>query len=310
MARTGLGMRVKKLIAAVGAVGAMFVLSYAVHVSHAPSKSGVVHAASALKTKQAENALEALLKNSKPSVSLIGKKGAGPTQARMPAGHLSTVKNVTVSGSFNWSGYVSAVPTAQEYTKVYGSWHIPKAYCTAEQRINSVWVGLDGWQNNSNTVEQAGTTSFCYEGSVFYFTWYEMYPANTVEVGSTAAAGDAITASVTRSGTSYTLKLTDSTNTANSFSTAATCALKTCLDNSAEWIVERPAYSIGVVPLADTNPVTMSGCGTIAAGVTYNISTSPSENEVEMFDATQAYQLNSIGAATGGTYLAKWVNSY
>ncbi len=312
MVGRGLGTRARKLVACVGAAAAVFALGYAANGSHSagrPAQNGVaLHAPSALKAKQAEKALVALLKNSKPTIALIGKKGTSPTQARMPTGPLkgSSVKNQ--AGSFNWSGYASQVSTAQEYTKVYGSWHIPKAYCTSEQRISSVWVGLDGW--NDSTVEQDGTTSFCFEGTAYYYTWYEMYPANTVEVGSTAAAGDAITASVTRSGTSYTLKLTDSTNTANSFSQAATCALATCLDNSAEWIVERPAYSIGIVPLADTNPVAFVGGGTIAAGKTDTIATSPGETEVEMFDATATYQLNSISALSGGSYTAKWVNSY
>ncbi len=149
----------------------------------------------------------------------------------------------------------------QEYTKVSASWKIPAAICTAEQRLSSVWVGLDGLQSSSNTLEQEGTTSFCFEGTAFYFTWFEMFPSATVEVGTAAAAGDLISASVTRSGTNYTLSLTDSTTTGNSFTQAETCALTKCLDNSAEWIVERPAYNIGIVPLAHTGTVFMSAAG-------------------------------------------------
>jgi hypothetical protein len=307
MARRGLGTTARKVVACVGAGAAVFALGYAASGSHSagrPAQNGVaLHAPSALKAKQAEKAFAALLKNSKPTVALIGKRGSSPTQARMPAG---SIKNQ--SASYNWSGYASVVDTSQEYTKVSGSWHIPKAYCSSEQRIASVWVGLDGW--NSDTVEQDGTSTFCFEDTAYYYTWYEMYPAGTIEVGSTAAAGDTISASVDRSGTSYTLALTDSTNPANSFSESATCALATCLDNSAEWILERPAYSIGIVPLTAISNVGFYVGSTTAGGKTYNIAASPDETEVEMVDATDTYQLDTIGAASGGAFSAKWLNSY
>ena len=69
-------------------------------------------------------------------------------------------------------------------------------------------------------MEQDGTLIECYEGATYQFTWWEMYPTNDIQVvGESLAAGDHITASVVRSGTSYTLAVTDSTHTANSFST-------------------------------------------------------------------------------------------
>ncbi len=84
--------------------------------------------------------------------------------------------------------------------------------CSAEDQITSDWVGLDGF--NSGTVEQLGTISWCFQGTPTYFTWYEMFPAGTIEVGTTLKPGDKIAASVTRTGTSYALKLTDSTTSA------------------------------------------------------------------------------------------------
>ena len=68
-----------------------------------------------------------------------------------------------------------------------------------------------------------------------------MFPRNNVQMVSTAVRpGDHITSSVTRSGTKYTLKLTDSTHPAASFSTTQACAAATCVDSSAEWIAEAP----------------------------------------------------------------------
>ena len=75
----------------------------------------------------------------------------------------------------------------------------------------------------------------------------------TIEVGTTLKPGDKISASVTRTGTSYALKLTDSTTSGNNISVTKTCALATCKDTSAEWISERPSFSIGIVPQAHYN---------------------------------------------------------
>ncbi len=61
--------------------------------------------------------------------------------------------------------------------------------------------------------------------------------------------GDRISASVevTPGGSgenNYTLALTDNTTPGNNFSVTQPCATDTCLDSSAEWIIERPAFSL------------------------------------------------------------------
>ena len=149
------------------------------------------------------------------------------------------------------------------FTNVSGSWTVPKLTCTKEDRITSDWVGLDGF--SSATVEQDGTASQCFEGTAVYYSWYEMYPAGTVEVGASVTAGDKISASVARSGSSYTLKLTDSTRTANSFTKTASCPTSTCVDTSAEWIAERPAFTTtGIVPEAQFSSVKFSSASETA----------------------------------------------
>ena len=60
-------------------------------------------------------------------------------------------------------------------------------------------------------MEQDGTLIECYRDVAYQYTWWEMYPTNAIQVvGSSLRAGDTITASVVRSGSSYTLKVTDS----------------------------------------------------------------------------------------------------
>ena len=125
------------------------------------------------------------------------------------------VKGLTKVSSTNWSGYAD---TGTAYSKVSSSWTQPAVTCsgTATQ-LAAFWVGIDGY--SSGTVEQDGTLAECYEGTAYYYTWWEMYPSNDIQtVGDTVKPGDKIAASVVRTGTKYALKVTDSTTTGNSFS--------------------------------------------------------------------------------------------
>jgi hypothetical protein len=218
-------------------------------------------------------------------------------------------RGTTKAGSYNWSGYADVATTDGTFSKVSGQWTTPKVTCTAEDTITSEWVGLDGW--TSSTVEQDGTLDWCFEGTPTYFTWYEMYPAGTIEVGTSLAPGDKITATVSRTGTSYTLSLTDATHTANSFTTTATCAATTCVDTSAEWIAERPAFSIGIAPLADYASWKLTAATETASGKSGTISSYANNDEITSVDATDSYDLSTPSALTGGnSFTTTWHNSY
>jgi len=175
------------------------------------------------------------------------------------AATLSAGPGVTQIGSLNWSGFVESPTTTPTVNAVSGSWTIPQVSCIFGQYRNqdlflADWVGLDGAFDS--TVEQLGTAMQCYEGVEYYYDWYEMFPGGTVEEGTTACInnnvdcpnpGDRIQASVTSTlsggNNDYTLALTDSSNPSESFSVTAACPATTCLNSSAEWIVERPAFS-------------------------------------------------------------------
>ena len=258
----------------------------------------VHHAApSARFLSEARTALVKYLRHSHPQAMLVHTRPA------------HAVKNVTASSSFNWSGYADTATKHQTFTKVSGAWTTPSVTCNAEDQITSDWVGLDGF--NSNTVEQLGTISWCFQGAPTYFTWYEMFPKGTVEVGTALKPGDKISASVTRTGTSYAFKLTDSTTAGNDISATKTCALANCKDTSAEWISERPSFSIGVVPQAHYNAFKITAGSVTANGHTTTIGAGPGVNSVTMIDATQAYNLNTVSALTGGNaFSTTWKNSY
>jgi hypothetical protein len=210
------------------------------------------------------------------------------------SGHAARVKSLTQVESTNWSGYAD---TGSSFSTVTGSWTEPTATCSSRTTsLAAFWVGIDGY--SSDSVEQDGTLVECYRGTAYYYTWWEMYPTNDIQVvGETLRPGDSISASVVRSGTSYTLKVTDSTHTANSFSTTQTCS--DCANSSAEWIAEAPSSSTGVEPLSDFGTFTLSGA-TVTEGSTSGVISSFTDDEITMVDSSgrveaQPGALNSSG---------------
>src|SRR5262249_41031104 len=144
-----------------------------------------------------------------------------------------------------------------------------------------------------------------------YFTWYAMFPASIVEVGTALKPGDKVSASVTRSGTSYTLRLTDSTTPGNNISVTKTCALTECKDTSAEWVSERPSFSIGIVPQAHYDAFKVTNGAQTSNGTAGTIGSGPGVHAITMIDATQTYNLNTVSGLTGAnSFTTTWKNSY
>jgi len=287
------------LAMAIAGTAAVTLAAVGQHGSARPAHA-VATASKAELSAKARIALTRLLREGyKPSAELVK-----PGEVNLKAGGNGT----TSVGSYNWSGYADSSATPNTFTGVSATWRQPATQCSPEQELTAYWVGLDGYSNE--TVEQLGTLAYCFEGVAYYYSWWEMYPGASVTVGSTVQPGDVIAASVKRSGTSYTLSLTDFNNQANSFSTVQSCT--TCTNESAEWIAERPAFPIGITPLTffrTWNPVgavqTSNGAkGTIAAG--------PNPTQITMFDATQTYPLDSVSGliAGGSSFAAHWLNSY
>ena len=261
----------------------------------APARAS--HAPSARFLADARTALAHYLRHNHPQAMLAH------------TGHAQAVKNVVAAAAFNWSGYADTATRAQTFTKVSGSWTVPSVTCSAEDQIISDWVGLDGF--NSSTVEQLGTTSWCYKGKAVYYTWYETYPKGAHQVGTALKPGDKVAASVTRTGTSYAFKLTDSTTSGNNISVTKTCALATCKDTSAEWISERPSFSTGIAPQAHYDAFKITNGSQTSSGHTGTIGAGPGVNAVTMIDSTQTYNLSTVSTLTGGnSFSTTWKNSY
>ncbi|MGO9080425.1 MAG: G1 family glutamic endopeptidase [Streptosporangiaceae bacterium] len=179
-----------------------------------------------------------------------------------------------------------------------GSWTEPSVSCTSATSLAAFWVGIDGF--SSDSVEQDGTLAECYGGTAYYFSWWEMYPTNDIQVvGDTLRPGDHISASVVRSGTSHTLKVTDSRRSGDSFTTTQGCSA--CANSSAEWITEAPSGSSGIYPLAHFSTWSETGA-TVKSGSTSGVISTFSDDEITMVDSSgnveaQPSSLNGSGNA-------------
>jgi hypothetical protein len=134
----------------------------------------------------------------------------------------------------NWGGYVSF----GSFTTATASWTEPAVTCTSTDDLFAPWVGIDG--DGSSTVEQTGVATDCSSGRPVYQAWYEMYPKSPVYYSLSSypvSAGDKFVAKVTRSSSTYTLTLTDSTK---GWTKTTVASLSSARNASAEVIIESP----------------------------------------------------------------------
>jgi hypothetical protein len=205
--------------------------------------------------------------------------------------------------SSNWSGYADIDET---FSSVGGSWTEPTGTCSGfTTSLAAFWVGIDGY--SSSSVEQDGTIIECYFGTAYHFSWWEMYPTNAVQVvGESVAAGDHISASVVRSGSSYALRVTDSTHPANSFSTTQSCS--SCANSSAEWIAEAPSGSGGIEPLTDFHTWTLSGA-TVSTTTSSGVISSYPDVEITMVGSGDVKAQPSPLNSSGNGFSVTWEHS-
>jgi hypothetical protein len=158
------------------------------------------------------------------------------------------------SVSSNWAGY-AVHRSGQRFRKVSAIWKQPSASCTpGNPTYSAVWVGLGGFSQSSNALEQIGTEVDCSaSGSVVSSAWFELVPdaSSTIRLG--VRPGDTIAASVTVVGHKVTVQLYDATRHRSFSRTLYHPAIDL---TSAEWIVEAPSDCISAnvcrtLPLAD-----------------------------------------------------------
>jgi hypothetical protein len=207
----------------------------------------------------------ALLGLAAVAVAALPAPGGGGTERRYAT-------RAATETSSNWAGFAatSSTSTPVTFTSVTGTWKQPAATCTPGQptSASAIWVGLGGYDLDSQALQQIGTDSDCSSaGTPTYYMWYELVPDPPVSVKLKIRPGDTITASVNANNGVIWMQLKNRT-------TGASFDKKVAVDNpdlsSAEWIVEAPSscssFSCRPVPLANFGSVTFSKVATIGSG--------------------------------------------
>jgi hypothetical protein len=150
----------------------------------------------------------------------------------------------------------------------------PAVSPSAGDGYSSFWVGLGGSSDQSQALEQVGTSSDVVNGETKYYAWYELLPAPATHLQLTVHPGDRITATVRASATDVTVSLSDQTS-GSSFT--KTSLMRNPDRSSAEWIAEAPSTTtqegdLQTLPLADFGTVTFESAATTAGGHTGSIS--------------------------------------
>jgi hypothetical protein len=174
--------------------------------------------------------------------------------------------------SSNWAGY-AVHHSGVKFKQASGSWRQPTATCTpGRATYSSVWVGLGGYSESSNALEQIGSEVDCnVRGKLVSSVWYELVPAASRTIRMQVRPGDMLKATVTLVGHQTTLELRDLTKR-HSFK--KTLHVSSVDVTSAEWILETPSvctggFSCQVLPLADFGQARVTGA---SATTTKNVS--------------------------------------
>lgn len=153
------------------------------------------------------------------------------------------------------------------YTFVSASWTVPSVSASSPPAYSSVWVGVGGWNSDSNRLIQVGTDQDALNnGSAVYYAWREVYP-NLAEPIAYVSPGDSITATVSQaSANASTWYMLIVRNSATLLNMTIRARVNLASEDTADFIVERPAISVGrrdqLTALADFRNVTFSDCNT------------------------------------------------
>jgi Peptidase A4 family len=209
--------------------------------------------------------------------------------------------NATAQASENWAGYVAS---GKSFSNVSGSWKVPAVNSNSDG-YSAFWVGLGGAGQQSQALEQVGTSSDVQNGQTTYYAWYELVPAPETQLNLAVHPGDQMTGKVTVNGSTVTISLADQTTGKSVTKTLQDSNTDT---SSAEWIAEAPSSEsqdggVQPLPLADFGNVTFTNASATAGGHTGPISDSDwTAQPVDLSPASSTGFLggNAIDVAGGG----------
>ncbi|KIY47138.1 hypothetical protein FISHEDRAFT_66179 [Fistulina hepatica ATCC 64428] len=200
-------------------------------------------------------------------------RGLAERVARRQAGrHLSHPMNRVESSSnqtgveysSNWAGAILVADSAT-YTAVKGKFTVPTPSVpddTSSYASNysaAAWVGIDGADNCSDAILQAGLdfTIDTNLGNISYDAWYEWYPAYSYDFNISFSAGDEVIVTVTATSLTSGTAVIENVTTGQNVSTTITSTYPLCEQN-AEWIVEDYEEGDSLVTFADFGTITFT----------------------------------------------------
>ena len=159
--------------------------------------------------------------------------------------------------SSNWAGYVAVPRHARgKLTSVSGTWVVPTATCSAgHEAYSAVWVGLGGYHEHAEGLEQLGTEQDCNDkGLASYAAWFEILPASPHAIHINVHPGDTVSASTTVAGHSVTFRMRDLTTGARYAATRHTAT--TDVSSAPGYVkLDEAARSLGVARQTVLNQV-------------------------------------------------------
>lgn len=234
------------------------------------------------------------------------KRLASHALAKSFADHPSHDQSETQTSN-NWSGYVAETTIdagmPNSVTQVRGSWTIPNVLPPNPDEpfvSSSPWIGIDGWDNDSNTIQQIGTDADWQNGAPYYYVWFEMYPRQTYTILKSddltpfpINPGDQFSAEVIYLGTqgneaAFLMSIVNHTQQSYAIiNLTNTKTDRSPIMTSAEWILEAEEASPDNHPVANFGRVTFTDCYATINGVYGPISDPNWENfSVTMVDSS------------------------
>ena len=203
---------------------------------------------------------------------LCGLLAIAAVIAPASAAAAASARTPTHAVSSNWAGYVALPGAATRFSAVSATWTAPSVTCArGHASYSATWVGLGGYRESANALEQAGTNADCSSGGrAVYSSWYELLPAAPVSLSLSIHPGDVVSASVTLRARHVTLRVRDITSGQRFSATLRAAAVDA---STAEWIVEAPSECSSEnacvpLPLSDFGTVAFSGASASARGHT------------------------------------------
>ena len=139
-----------------------------------------------------------------------------------------------------WSGYV-VTGKKVSFTSATGTWVEPAVTCRrgVDPTLSTVWVGIGGFAQGSNVLDQVGTDANCDStGRASYFAWFELLPDIAHDVAGKVEAGDRMTGTVSVLGTNLIDVKIENRTRHWSFDRQIQAGSPD--RTSAEWVVEAP----------------------------------------------------------------------